>query len=82
MTITDIKNELHQLVAQTDDLDILKLVQQLLIVTHEKKEDWWDSLSTKEQQLINVSIGQADNGELISQADARTRIKNWLKAKN
>lgn len=82
MNITDIKNDLHQLVVETDDIDVLKAIQQVFKAMQKQKTDWWDLLSKPEQQLVQKSIQQANEGQLIPTTEVHAKINAWIKAKS
>lgn len=83
MTITDVKSDLHRLVVETDDLDILKAIQHVFTAMRKKKTtDWYEQLSEKNKQLIQIGLAQAERGELIPHAEVRSRIDAFIKSKS
>ena len=82
MTITDVKSDLHRLVVETDDMDILTAIQQVFQAMQKQKTDWWELLSKPQQQLVHKSLEQADAGKLIPSAKVHERINAWIKSKS
>ena len=82
MTITDVKSDLHKLVVETDDLDILKAIQQVFTAMQKQRTDWFDLLSEPNKKLIRTGLAQAGKGELIPQAQVRSGIDAFIKSKS
>ncbi len=77
MTTLEVKNDLLKLVAETDDLAVLKHVQaffQSLL----KNKDWWDELSETEKKMIQTGRRQLANGEGIPYEQVKAKVKEML----
>jgi hypothetical protein len=79
MNTAELKNHLHKLIVETDDLDILTKIQTYFKSLKSKNTDWWDELSDSAKKEIEEGIQQAEKGDLINHEDARTRIDNFFK---
>lgn len=79
MNTAELKNQLHKLIVETDDLDVLTKIQSYFRKLKTKNNDWWDELSNSAKKEIEEGIKQADNGDLIDHKDARKRIDNFFK---
>lgn len=79
MNTAELKNHLHKLIVETDDLDILTKIQTYFKSLKTKNTDWWDELSDTVKKEIEEGIQQADKGDLIEHKDARKRIDNFFK---
>ena len=77
MSVLELKNELHRLVVSTEDEIILENVR-AYFVTLTSHEDWWDTLSDTQQQLVNDSISQLENGQTSTHQAVRARISKLL----
>lgn len=76
-----LKNELHRLVVQTDDMAVLSRVKKifdLMLEEGAKEEDWWDELTEQEKSMIQKGLQQLDNGERIPNSQARLEINKLL----
>jgi hypothetical protein len=75
-----LKNELHRLVVQTDDEEVLlqiKFVFEFLL--HEDAgSDWWTTLSDNEQMLVQKALLELDSGDRIPHEAVRLEINQML----
>ncbi|MFM9951448.1 MAG: hypothetical protein ACKV1O_26170 [Saprospiraceae bacterium] len=71
-----LKNELHRLVVETDNPQVLRQVKSIfeILLHSDEKEDWWDILSEKEKMLVQKGLQQLDNGERIPHQVVRQEI--------
>lgn len=74
MNIETTKLELMQLLLKTQKESILVKLKK---VFEDEKADWWDELSTEEQQEIQAGITQADDGKLTSHNDVMKIFEKW-----
>ena len=58
----DIKNYLHRLIVETDDLEILTEIKNYFI-SKNKPTDWWETISEEEKHDIELGIKQLNAGE-------------------
>lgn len=79
MNTAELKNQLHKLIVETDDLDVLTKIQSYFSQLKVKHNDWWDELSDTNKKDIKEGVQQADEGDLIDQKEARERIENFFK---
>lgn len=77
----DVKNFLHKLVVETEDEGILSKVQAYFIALKGGNEDWWDTLSTKEKEAIEIGIQQLENKEGISHDEVKRKVDKLLHRK-
>ena len=75
-----LKNELHRMVVQTDNLTVLQQVKKIfdLLLKEGKTEDWWDTLTEQEKALIQRGLQQLDNGERLPNSQVRLDINKML----
>jgi predicted phosphohydrolase len=77
MDSTQIKTHLHQLIDETNDLQLLTdLVEQ--IEETKSGTDWWDTLSKGQQQRVLQSEEQYKNGQVVSNETVLEKIRQWL----
>jgi hypothetical protein len=79
MNTAELKNQLHKLIVETDDLDVLTKIQSYFGQLKSNNSDWWDELGDSAKKEIEEGVQQADNGDLIDHNDARKRIDNFFK---
>lgn len=63
MNIHSEKLELVKLILETENIDILTKIKTLLKV--EKKKDFWDDLTQKQKDEINVGLSEIENGDVV-----------------
>ncbi len=79
MTVAEIKNDLHRMVAETDDPSLLKAVKEVFIAMKEKQTgEWWDLLSEEEKQLVISGEEQAHKTTFIPNTRIRNKIELWM----
>ena len=78
LTVSEIKNNLHRLIVETDDVSVLEKVQEYFGILKGKQVDWWDTLSVHEVASVEKGLRQLDNGERIPQEQVRQKVKQLL----
>lgn len=80
MTISEVKNDLHRLVVETDDANVLQRIMAIFIALRDGKEeaDWWDTISDQEKMLINKGVQQLQQGQRIPHNIVRQEINQLL----
>ncbi|MEY5041702.1 MAG: hypothetical protein RLZZ414_1250 [Bacteroidota bacterium] len=78
MNTAELKNHLHKLIVETDDLEVLNKIQSYFKRLKSKNTDWWDELSDTTKKEIEEGIQQADKGDLIEHKEARKRIDDFF----
>jgi predicted transcriptional regulator len=54
------------------------IIEKIMAIRHEVKEDWWDNLSAVEKESINRGLEDADAGNLKDHDQARKIYGKWL----
>ncbi|RLD74843.1 MAG: hypothetical protein DRJ10_16360 [Bacteroidetes bacterium] len=57
---------------------LLNYLKSIDFVKISKSTDWWDSLTSKEQNSINKSVKLLDKGKGITHDDVRRNVNNLL----
>lgn len=78
MNTAELKNQLHKLIVETDDLDVLTKIQSYIRQLKTKNNDWWEELSDTTKKEIEEGLEQADRGDLIDHKEARKRIDSFF----
>jgi hypothetical protein len=81
IAISEIKNNLHKLIVETDDVSILGRVQAYFSILKDKKVDWWDSLSENEIASIERGTQQFDMGQRIPYEQVKKKANRLLERK-
>lgn len=77
MDTNTIKNHLHGLIDETDDVQLLsELVEQ--IEQAKNGADWWETLTESRQQRILESEEQYKKGAVVSNEVVMKKIQTWL----
>ena len=74
----EIKNYLHKLIVETDDINILNKVQAYFSTLKSKNVDWWDTISSQEKEAINIGLKQLENGEGIPHEKVKKKVDKLL----
>lgn len=79
MSVLEMKNLLHKIIANSDDETFLQV---LLMVVQEQKQEVlkWDELPENVQQDIRKGIEQLNKGEGKPHAQMLDKYKAWLQA--
>ncbi|MBK7255435.1 MAG: hypothetical protein WBQ38_01900 [Ignavibacteria bacterium] len=78
MTDIKIKQNLHTLIDNLQDVRILKLVHEAVCEIIEDKRLKWNSLSENERRSIETGIEQLDKGEKINYEDIKKEFPEWI----
>lgn len=69
-----LKQELHNLINLTDDLDVLTKLKEIFPPETNKK-DWWEDLTEKQREMIRIGAEQADKGQMIPHQKVMESVK-------
>ena len=76
MSSAELKSELHKLIVETEDINLLNQIKSFIkSLRSSKSSDWWDEIPTEVQQAIDKSVEQADKGEVISHEEVTNELK-------
>lgn len=73
--ILDTKLELIQWLSTLEDQTV---IEKLVKFRQQESKDWWESISTEEQESIERGISDAENGKLKPHTTARKLYEKWL----
>ena len=79
MNTAELKNHLHKLIVDTNDIEVLTKIESYFSRLKTKDGDWWDELSESSKRDVEEGIKQADNDELIDHKEARKSIDSFFK---
>ncbi|MEM9888945.1 MAG: hypothetical protein AAF849_23835 [Bacteroidota bacterium] len=75
--IAVVKNNLHELVVQTQDAEVLQKVEDYFRDLISGK-DWWAAISAAEKDLIQKGTAEIENGQGIAHAEVRKQVDQLL----
>lgn len=75
ISVAELKNDLHRLIVETDDLAFLEEIR-TAFANHQggHETDWWDMLGDQSKISIQKGLQQLKNGERIPHATVRSEI--------
>lgn len=74
----NLQNKKIELIQWLSTLDDQTLIDKLMKFRKEEKTDWWNEISTDEQNSIENGIKDADNGKLTSHSNVKKIYDKWL----
>jgi hypothetical protein len=77
MNTAELKNDLYELVGNTDNDEILSNVKQYFLDLTNGK-DWWNELSDSQKASIHLGIKQLDEKKVVSHAAVREKVNKLL----
>jgi len=67
-----------ELIQWLSTIDNPSIIEKILAIRNNEKEDWWEHLSALEKESINKGIEDADAGNLKDHDQARKIHGEWL----
>lgn len=67
-----------ELIQWLSTIDNPSIIEKIMAIRANEKEDWWDNLSALEKESINKGIEDADAGNLKDHDQARKIYGKWL----
>ena len=77
MTALELKNNLHRMVVETDDVAVLEQIA-LLFSALRDEQSLWDSISEAEKKQIQKGLEDLRNGRTKSHEEVRARVRSIL----
>ena len=74
----DIKNYLHKLIVETNDLEILKKMKNYFLSIN-NTTDWWNTISEDAKQDIEIGLSQLDAGKKIEYKEIKQKADKLLR---
>lgn len=76
----ELKNDLHTLVTNTNDEDLLFRVKEYFTEL-KNTDDWWNILTSKQKEQVETGTKQLDNNLKFSNDEVRIEIDKLLQRK-
>lgn len=67
-----------ELIQWLSTIDNPRIIEKILAIRNNEKEDWWANLTALEKESINKGIEDADAGKLKDHDQARKIYGKWL----
>jgi predicted transcriptional regulator len=67
-----------ELIQWLSTIDNPKILERIIAIRDDEKEEWWDSLSKAEKDSIDKGLNDADEGRLNDHKEARKIYGKWL----
>ena len=77
MGTLEIKNTLHKVIANTDDVHLLQQFLKLLN-EYSPNQDWWELITEEEKAGIREGLSELEAGKGIAHKDMIEKHKQWL----
>ena len=77
MSVAELKNNLHRMVVETNDPEILAQIA-ALFTSLLGEEDWWDSLSNEQKKKIEEGEADAEAGRTVPYSEVKEKTKGIL----
>jgi hypothetical protein len=74
MNTAELKSDLHRLVVETNDIDILAHIRQYFLQLQTKDVDWWDTITAEQKSSIQTGIEQLNQGKGIAHQQVRQKV--------
>jgi hypothetical protein len=78
MNTAELKSELHRLIVETNDINVLFDIRQYFLQLKAKDVDWWDLISTEQKESIQKGSEQLEKGEGIAHQKVRQKVNKLL----
>ncbi len=79
MDIVELRTDLHKMIDQISDSNVLNAVKTLLSGKTAAQEDWWDEVSDEDRKAIEEGLEQLDRGEYLTRSEVREKIQEKYK---
>jgi len=78
MSTAELKNQLHKLIVETDDIDALTKIRAFINKLQKNDSDWWDEINSDDQKSIERGLKDLEDGNTHSDEDVRSAIKERI----
>ena len=75
MNVTGLRSDLHNMIDNITDSNILNAVKTLLAGKTATQTDWWNVISDEERAEIEQGLSEAERGEVITHEEVISKYK-------
>ena len=73
----DILSEKLQLIEWLAKVNNTSVIKEFIALKKKKEKDWWNEISSQEQNEIKEGLAQADRGEVVPHEQVMQLFKKW-----
>lgn len=81
MNVAEIKSDIHRMVVETDDMNLLEKVRKIFAILKTDAADWADMLTPEQIRMIEKGLDDIEKGNFVSDEDVRSGVDKILKRK-
>ena len=74
----NLQNKKIELIQWLSTLNDQAMIDKLMLLRIKEKTDWWNEISTDEQNSIEKGVQDADINKLTSHSNVRKMYEKWL----
>lgn len=78
MSTAELKSDLHRLIVETDDIHILKRIQDIFTALRSRPAE---ALSDYEKKMIEQGLEDIKAGKVLINHEVKEKFQNWRKQK-
>jgi hypothetical protein len=78
MDMTTEKLMIIQRICETQDSELLDLIQSIIDLTAKGKFDWWKDISDQERESINRGLNDLEKGKVFLHDQVREKYEKYL----
>ena len=79
MSTAELKSNLHKLIVETDDINILQKIQEVFNALRSIPIN--GDLSAYEMKMIELGLKDVEQGKVVSNDKVKARLSNWINEK-
>ncbi|MDD2564581.1 MAG: hypothetical protein PHU27_10240 [Salinivirgaceae bacterium] len=78
MNVIELRSDIHNIIDNITDENILQAVKILLSSNRVDKADWWETISEEERKEIEIGLAEAERGDVIPHEEVMEKYQKWL----
>ncbi len=80
MNTSELKNDLHKFIVETNDITILSKVKEYVSSLRKESSDWWDEMTEEDKSSVQRGLDDLEAGRVHSDEDVRRSIRQKIEA--
>lgn len=78
MNVIELRSDIHNIIDNITDENILQAVKILLSSNRVDKADRWETISEEERKEIEIGLAEAERGDVIPHEEVMEKYQKWL----
>ncbi|MBK9353463.1 MAG: hypothetical protein IPN09_05660 [Bacteroidetes bacterium] len=74
----NILNQKLELIQWLSTIEDSSIIEKIMDLRKKESKDWWNSISEKEKEFIELGLKDAESGKLNPHSTARKLYEKWL----